>query len=360
MTLVLVWSLALFQDVTKRTDIIVIPVVVGEPLFLNQRNLLFRNTILQTLLQTSFVLVKNKFLVILQVYLEPASVLRIITSVTVSLLLLPYLYHTASARVSRYEEVPVLLCRIAELVCIHRNACLICGMTVNLLQSLVIIWRLGKLAAKVTKRNVMYLSKHRAVPSSWVSHVGVYEEVVRLNVVCPAVKAVILPACVLAVNAKAGDKELLHRACQQSIHAVKLHVVLQNGAHGLAKLLLVSISCHTCRLLRLGTVHTYHVAHQSSDKIVLQRNISLALDILLLRHAFIVNLDDVVPLLAIAISLVSLAVPAVIIHIAVVQAGFHENVKTSSAVVGILCSSHTIYNAFVRCRGLRHDVTQTV
>ena len=128
----------------------------------------------------------------------------------------------------------------------------------------------------------MYLSYTADVPSSEITHVIIYEEIVGLHIVCPAVRLTVAPSVTLPVYDKAAYEKLLHCARHHLVHTVQLHVALQYGAHGLTEFLLVTVSCRTGRFFRLGAVYAYHVPNKTSYKIVLQRNVALSFYVFLL------------------------------------------------------------------------------
>ena len=108
------------------------------------------------------------------------------------------------------------------------------GPAVDLTETLAVFWPFCVLLAKGLKADVMHFADETAVPATEITHVAVYEEIVGLHIVRPAVQLVITPAEPLAMNDEAADKKLLHGACVQVLHTVKLHVTLEYGAHGLA------------------------------------------------------------------------------------------------------------------------------
>ena len=111
---------------------------------------------------------------------------------------------------------------------------------------------------------------------------------------------------------------LLHTSGIEFRHTVQLHVVLKYGTHRFCLLLLVTVTCRTCRLGGLAAVHTNHVTHKPTDEVCLQWYVSLREDILLLSHLLAVHTYHVTPLVTVVVTLVTLPVLTEAVHCIVV------------------------------------------
>ena len=216
------------------------------------------------------------------------------------------------------------------------------GKGVDLPQTVEVLGCLGKLPAEALETHIVYLSEQAHIPTAEVAHVVVDEEVVRLHVVRPTVALVVPPAEPFAVHHKPADEKLFHRACVDIIHAVKLHVALQDGAHRLAELLFVAVAGRTGRLLALAPVHAQHGTHEPADDVVLQGHVPLALDILFLAHRLPVNGYRVVPLVAVGVTFVPLPLLAETPHVVPCRLRFHEHIE-SVAATGLPPFFHAVH-----------------
>ena len=200
MALVLIRGLTLCQDVTKRTEEVVVPVTVHEPLGFDERNFLVGDAVALCLFHALHVLGLYHRAVILDVYLEDVAVVVVMAAVSRLALLAPHLYHPASAFVSRREEVGVYpVTAIAKLLpCVYARSLVSC-LSVDFCQTCIILRRLGKLLAYLPETDIVYLTHKTAVPRTEVAHIVVDEKIVGLNIVCPALHLVIPPAIPLAM-----------------------------------------------------------------------------------------------------------------------------------------------------------------
>ena len=319
MALVLIRGLTLCQDVTKRTEEVIVPVTIHEPIGFDERYFIVWNTIALCLRQTLHVLGLHHRTVILNVNLEDFAIVVVMAAVSRFALLAPHLNDTASAFVSRREEVGVYpVTAIAKLLpCVYARA-FVSRLTVDFCQTCIIVGRLGKLLAYLPETDIVYLTNKRTVPCTEVTHVVVDEEIVGLHIVSPAFHLVIAPAIPLAMCHHATYQILLHTSGIEFRHTVQLHVVLQHGTHRFCLLLLVAVAGSTGRLRRLAPVNANHVAHKPADEVGLQWYVSLREDILLLSHLLAVHTYHVTPLVAIVITLVPLPVLAEAVHCIVV------------------------------------------
>ena len=319
MALVFVRRFTLCQDVTKRTEEVVVPVTIHEPLGFDERYFIVWNTIALCLFHALHVLGLYHRAVILNVYLEDVTIVVVMAAVSRFALLAPHLNDTASAFVSRCEEVGVYpVTAIAKLLpCVYARA-FVSRLSVDFCQTCIIVGGLGKLLAYLPETDIVYLTNKRTVPCTEVTHVVVDEEIVGLHIVSPALHLVIAPTVPLTMCHHAAYQILLHTSGIEFRHAVQLHVVLQHGTHRFCLLLLVAVASRASWFGGLAAVHTNHVTHKPTNEVGLQWYVSLREDILLLSHLLAVHTYHVAPLVAVVVTLVTLPVLAEAVHCIVV------------------------------------------
>ena len=221
MALVFVRRFTLCQDVTKRTEEVVVPVTIHKPFGFDERYFLVGDAVALRLCQTLHVLGLYHRAVILNVYLEDVTIVVVMAAVSRFALLAPHLNHPASALVSRSKEVGIYpVTAVTEILPSMDAQTFVTRLSVYFRKSLVVLGRLGKLLAQIAKVNVVYLTHETTVPSTEVTHIIVDEEIVGLHIVSPALHLVIAPAVPLAMNHHAANKILLHASGIEFRHAV--------------------------------------------------------------------------------------------------------------------------------------------
>ena len=171
-----------------------------------------------------------------------------------------------------------------------------------------------ELSAHIFERIVVYLAYYLRIPTAEVGDSVVNEEIVRVDIICPAVALAVAPPERFLMHNETAYEEILIRPRIYLRHIVQLPIVLEYGRHCFSERLLVSVSSNTHWLLGLRAVHAKHVAHKPADKVGLQRSSSLLYDILLLGHRLAVHYHLVAPLVAVIVIFVALPVFAELAH----------------------------------------------
>ena len=307
------------------------PVIIHKPLSFNQRNILFHHASSQTSLHSISVLSIYNISLILNINLEIITIVVVVASVSRFTLLAPNLNHSAERRVGRIHEVDGLRVELTEslsAVCNHEIT--ISRQSVNLLQLPSLSRRLGELSQHVADGNIMHLTQTTHVPTTEIPHIVVYEEIVRVHIVRPAIQPTSSPSILFLIDGSTAYQELFHGSGIQFRLSVQLSVALQHHAHGLAISLFILISSVACRFLALRAIHTQHILHQSTDKVVLQWFATLLTDIIFLpdtlcKATLILELNGIAPLVSIAVPLISQSSLTEVIHVVVVSLSLQQD-----------------------------------
>ena len=335
------------QNITERRKIVEMPVIIHKPLGINQRNILFQHASSHTSPDSVSVLCIYNISLILNINLEIIAIIVVMTSVSRLTLLAPNLNHSAERRIGRIHEVNgswVELTESLSAVCNHEIT--VSRQSVNLLQLPSLSRRLGKLSQHVADCNVMHLTQTTHVPTTEIPHIVVYEEIVRVHIVRPAIQPSPSPSILLLIDGSTAYQELFHGSGIQFRLSVQLSVTLQHHAHGLTISLFILISSVARRFLALRAVHTQHILHQSSDKVILQWFATLLTDIVFLpdtlfKATLAFELNGITPLVSIAVSLVTQSSLSEVIHVVVVSLSLQQDregtlIRLVKSVLGCL------------------------
>ena len=112
--LVLIRGLAFIQNVTKRSEIVVIPIVIHKPLGIYQRNILACHACGHASLQSAGIDGFHHFGIVLNLYLVDFAAVVVVAPVTGLALLAPYLDDPAPCRVAGKQEIVVLQAAVTE------------------------------------------------------------------------------------------------------------------------------------------------------------------------------------------------------------------------------------------------------
>ena len=236
-------SLTLSQNITERRKVIEMPVIIHEPLSFNQRNIIFRHTSSQSSLSSVRILGIYNISLILNINLEIIAIVVVVTSVSRFTLLAPNLNHSAERRVGRIHEVDGLRVELTKsLSAVSNHEIPVSRQPVYLLQLTSLSRRLGKLSKHIPDCNVMHLAQTTHVPTTEIPHIIIYEEIVRVHVVRPAIQPTSSPSILFLIDSSTAYQELFHGSCIQFGLSVQLSATLQHHAHGLAISFLVLIS----------------------------------------------------------------------------------------------------------------------
>ena len=94
------------------------------------------------------------------------------------------------------------------------------------------------------------------------------------------------------------DKKLLQQSCVTLSAIIQLVYSFKCYCHHLSSLLVVSVTRNNNTLVLRLTELTDNVSHRRADKVILQRHLTLPLNILLLRHCLAINYNVIPPLVA--------------------------------------------------------------
>ena len=324
-------SLAFSQNITERRKIVEMPVIIHKPLGINQRNILFQHTSSHTSPDSVSVLCIYNISLILNINLEIIAIVVIVASVSRLTLLAPNLNHSAERSVGRIHKVDGLRVELTEsLGAVSNHEITVSCQSVYLLQLTSLSRRLGKLSQYVSDGDVMHLTQATHVPTTEIPHIVVYEEIVRVHVVRPAIQPTSSPSILFLIDSSTAYQELFHGSCIQFRLSVQLSVTLQHHAHGLTISLLILISSVACRFLALRAIYTQHILHQPTDKVVLQWFATLLTDIVFLpdtlsKATLAFELNGISPLVSIAISLVSQSSLSEVIHVVVISLSLQQD-----------------------------------
>ena len=154
------------------------------------------------------------------------------------------------------------------------------------------------------------------------------------------------PSIFFLIDSSTAYQELFHGSGIQFRLSVQLSVTLQHHAHGLTISFFILISSIACWFLALRAVHTQHILHQPTDKVVLQWFTTLLTDIVFLpdtlsKATLAFELNGIAPLVSIAVSLVSQSSLSEVIHIVIVSLSLQQDregtlVRLVKSVLGCL------------------------
>lgn len=219
--------------------------------------------------------------------------------------------------------------------------------SVDLMKTGIVLWAMSETVAKLNEGDIVNLSYHVGIVSIVASDIGIAEEKVGMHVVGPYIALVIAPLVALAVDDSTGDQELLEGEAVELGHTVEIPVALERRGHDLGNLLLIAVVGLADRSLVLREIDTADIVDQTTDEVVLERDAALLTDIVLLAHPATPAIGDgISPLIAIAVTLVSLTVLAELAEAGVILHGLEENVKTV-AIMHLVMMSHGIHALIV-------------